>query len=520
MKTIKCIVSLILLCVMLFSLSSQAFAADKTVPLSGGQKCVYFTVQVDKTQKTLPEKWPDASYDTKNLSKIEVVLKLPSNYSDTGAPVQVLMFGEGFGQYITDSHGQGAWASQFTKAGYAVFEVDNLENMNQGIKDLGAPAKVRAAMKAFDYIKENYNVLPKFIPIGVSNGTLLALEIMDWYPEYVSCGIIGGPNVSLEESYKASDNWGTKINSAALYYNFSNKANYYASSAHNRGTGEYDKDIGLKYDFYGHMYSKDGVNYLDKEIPPVLFCIGASEPATPRKNALEVANALKNSGNTVVLKEYAGTGHGDVCSLSRTDINKDVLDFIATYKSSNCKHTNVKKTPAVKASCVQKGYSEGSCCADCGKVITAQKEYPLTAHQYGPEPTCSEPQVCIYCNMIYKAATYRHVYSGEWLKDGDVEYRKCETCNTRQYRKEGEVLSDTGNNTSSGSDTVGDNNNSQSNNTIGSTNNSTTQNSNANNEGNSLLVPIILGVGGAVVLVAAAIVVVLLVLKKKSKIEE
>lgn len=56
MKTLKSIVSLVLLCVMLFSLSFQAFAADKTVPLSNGEKCVYFTVKVDKNQKTLPEK--------------------------------------------------------------------------------------------------------------------------------------------------------------------------------------------------------------------------------------------------------------------------------------------------------------------------------------------------------------------------------------------------------------------------------------------------------------------------------
>lgn len=518
MKTLKSIVSLVLLCVMLFSLSSQAFAADKTVPLSNGEKCVYFTVKVDKNQKTLPEKWPDASYDTNNLSDVEVVLKLPSNYSETGAPVQVLMFGEGYGQYITDSHGQGAWASQFTKAGYAVFEIDNIENRNYGIKDLGCPAKVRAAMKAFDYIKENYNVLPKFVPMGVSNGTLLALEIMDWYPEYVACGVIGGPNVSLESSYQASDNWGVNNNSAAVYYDFANKLSYFASSAHDRGQGQYDKTVGLKYDFYGHVYKKDGVSYLDKEIPPVLFCIGANEPVTPHRQALEVANALKNSGNTVVIKEYAGTGHGDVCSLSRTDINKDVLDFIATYKSSNCKHTNVKKMPAVKASCVQKGYSEGSCCADCGKVITAQKEYPMTEHVAGPEPTCSTAQKCTGCGKIIKAQTYKHVYSGEWVLDGEFETRKCEYCDTMQYRKPGDdtIMVSSGTSNSSG-DTSSDNNNTNSDKTDNSGNTDNTIEDGGNKKNNSSLVATILGIGGALLVVGAGIGTYMLLKRKKSK---
>ena len=390
-KFIKIIFVLVIISTMMFATSSVAFAANSFVTTAAGDMVVNFKVKVNKNQTTLPETWPDASYDTNGLTELDVVLKLPKNYSETGAPVQVLMFGEGYGQYITENHGHGTWAEQFTKAGYAVFEVDNIENRNYGIKDLGAPAKVRAVMKAFDYIKENYNVLPKFIPIGVSNGTLLALEIMDWYPEYVSCGIIGGPNVSLEESYKASDNWGANNNSVAVYYNFSNKLPYYASSAHDRGSGQYDKTVGLKYDFYGHMYKKDNVNYLDKEIPPVLFCIGANEPVTPHRQALEVANALKNSGNTVVIKEYAGTAHGPVCSLSRDDINKDVLDFIATYKNIDCKHTNTKPTPAVKPTCHQTGLTEGKSCADCGKVIVSQKEVAKLTHKAGAEPTCSTP---------------------------------------------------------------------------------------------------------------------------------
>ena len=485
---------------MLCAASSSVSAANNFVTTANGDKVVNFTVKVNKSQATLPKTWPDSSYDTSGLTELDVVLKLPKNYSETGAPVQVVMFAEGYGQYITENHGQGTWAEQFTKAGYAVFEVDNIENRNFGIKDLGAPAKVRAVLKAFDYIKENYNVLEKFVAIGVSNGTLLALELMDWYPEYVSCGVIGGPNVSLEESYKASDNWNTNQNSVALYYNFANKSTYYANSNHDRGNGQYDSSVGLNYDFYGHMYKKDGVNYLDKEIPPVLFCIGADEPATPHRQALEVANALKNSGNTVVIKEYAGTPHGPVCSLSRTDINTDVLNFIDTYKNIDCKHKNTKPTPAVKATCHQTGLTEGKSCADCGKVIVAQKETEKLSHKAGPEPTCSTPQTCTLCGMTLKAQTYMHTYSGEWIKDGDKEYRQCDTCTNKKYRKLGD--DSTSSSTVNGQNSINSSTENSDNTNTNANLNSSNSNDNNSTNNTTLIVAIAIGAGVALLLLA------------------
>ena len=499
-KIFKPVVCLALAAALLLSVSS-AVLADSFVTTSAGDKVVYFTVKVDKSQKALPEKWPDASYDTKNLSDVEVVLKLPSNYSETGAPIPVIMYAEGYGQYITDSHGQGSWAQQFTKAGYAVFEVDNIENMNGAVKDLGAPAKIRAAMKAFDYIRENYNVQDKLIPIGVSYGSYMALEIIDWYPEYVSCAVIGGPNVSLKADHPACDNYGSGINSMANYYNFSNKNNYYKDSSKKElNQGVYDTAVANKYDYYGNIYTKDGVKYLDKDIPPVLFSTGATEPAAAHARALAVAEALKNSGNTVVLKEYAGTGHGEVCSLSRADINKDVLDFISTYKDFNCKHTNVAISPAVKATCIQKGYSEGKYCADCGKIIVAPKEYPMTEHIAGPEPTCSTPQTCTICGTTLKAQTYKHTYSGEWIKDGDKEYRKCDSCTNKEYRKLGE--DSTASSTVNGQNSVNSSTENSDNTNTNANLNSSNSNDNNSTSSTALIVAIAIGAGVALILLA------------------
>lgn len=380
--------------VAMFSSAPKATNTDVSVETSTGT-VKHFTVKVDKNQKTLPETWPDASYDVSNLTEIECVLKLPTNYSEDGPPVPIIMFAEGYGQYITDSSWHGTKMSQFTTQGYAVFEVDNIENKDFGIKDLGAPAKVRAAMKAFEHIKEFYNVQDKMITIGVSNGTLLALEIMDWYPEVVSCGIIGGPNVSLEESYIASDNWNTGQNSVAIYYDFANKNNYYASSAHNRGTGQYDSSVGLLYDFYGHMYTEDDVQYLDKEIAPVLFLIGEDEPSTPKNNAIKVSAALANSGNTVVVKRYTSTGHDAVCSISREDIREDALTFMEQYKGYGCEHENLINVEAKSSTCVANGNEAYSKCYDCGTVVSGSAAaLPLLDHAYDDE----DDVFCNNCN--------------------------------------------------------------------------------------------------------------------------
>lgn len=380
--------------VAMFSSAPKATNTDVSVETSTGT-VKHFTVKVNKNQKTLPATWPDASYDVSNLTEIECVLKLPTNYSEDGTPVPVIMFADGYGQYITDSSWHGTQMSQFTTQGYAVFEIDNIENKNFGIKDLGAPAKVRAAMKAFEHIKEFYNVQEKMITIGVSNGTLLALEIMDWYPEVVSCGIIGGPNVSLENSYQASDNWNTMQNSVALYYDFANKNVYYADSDHNRGTGQYDSTVGMLYDFYGHMYTDNGVQYLDKEIAPVLFLIGEDEPSTPKNNAIKVSAALANSGNSVVVKRYANTAHGPVCSISREDILEDALTFMEQYKGYGCEHENLINVEAKSSTCVANGNEAYTKCYDCGTVVSGSAAaLPLLDHSYDDE----DDVFCNNCN--------------------------------------------------------------------------------------------------------------------------
>lgn len=48
-----------------------------------------------------------------------------------------------------------------------------------------------------------------------------------------------------------------------------------------------------------------------------------------------------------------------------------------------CDHTNAVKDAAVAATCTADGLTEGSHCADCGKVLKAQETVPMLGHDWG-----------------------------------------------------------------------------------------------------------------------------------------
>ena len=137
-------------------------------------------------------------------------------------------------------------------------------------------------------------------------------------------------------------------------------------------------------------------------------------------------------------------------------------DGVKTFTCAVCKETKtepVKATghqpvtdKAVAATCTKDGKTEGSHCAVCGEVLTAQKTVKATGHQWDngkitTAPTCVEDGVktftCTVCDQQKTekaAATGEHAFS-EWTvtkeatadEDGE-ESRLCAVCLTKETR--------------------------------------------------------------------------------------
>ena len=117
-----------------------------------------------------------------------------------------------------------------------------------------------------------------------------------------------------------------------------------------------------------------------------------------------------------------------------------------------------------------------------------------------------------------KAATYKHSYTDSWVKDGEFEYRKCETCDNQQKRKIGEkdivdVPPTDSSPIDTNSSTPTESSSPSSTNT--ETNVTINNNSNDNQNSNEALFAILIGVGGAVLILGIGAALYFVFAKKK-----
>lgn len=139
----------------------------------------------------------DNSLQTTNLQEEPVIstdnglIMLPSGYSASGKPCQLVAFNHGAGGIVTDNSASG-WTSSsiklLLKRGYAVLFVNGIPQAFRNTKycnraQSGAAAHMagiiflRSFKKAYDYVVGKYNVTREIVALGESMGGLAALNI-------------------------------------------------------------------------------------------------------------------------------------------------------------------------------------------------------------------------------------------------------------------------------------------------------------------------------------------------------
>ena len=92
-----------------------------------------------------------------------------------------------------------------------------------------------------------------------------------------------------------------------------------------------------------------------------------------------------------------------------------------------------EKTEAVLPTCTQDGHTGGTACAVCGEILTQPAVTPATGHTFGPDATCTEPQVCLICGEIISPASghFPAVEPGKaptCTEPGISDYIRCAVC--------------------------------------------------------------------------------------------
>ena len=127
-------------------------------------------------------------------------------------------------------------------------------------------------------------------------------------------------------------------------------------------------------------------------------------------NADSVANTVtlpEGQWNVCVNKDKAGTEV--LATVSGTvEVEATSAMILVKVQTPVCLHENTEVIPAVEATCIAGGLTEGLRCADCGLVLVEQQPTPIAEHSYDSvvtAPTCTEEgyttHECAVCGDVY-----------------------------------------------------------------------------------------------------------------------
>ena len=281
---------------------------------------IRFTVEV-------PLAWRETSESNSIIipdnSEINAILKLPVSYRQYGEPTPLIMYGHGASSVINDdtwytgSSNFNNMINAFISAGYAVFDVSNTRNRAGGFPDWGCLPLMNAYIKAWDYIKDHYNVEDKLYILSSSMGTCAALNMMKYYPGSVIASIQTAPRPICKVRYDS----------------LTGEDKTRMAQAFDMDNGSWD---GTRLNAFNHVENIIEINGQNKLInaqyPPIKVLVGKDDSSflTETRNFY---SALANSGVYVDYREVAGASHDTMTFLSAGTLKEEAVAFFNKFKN-------------------------------------------------------------------------------------------------------------------------------------------------------------------------------------------
>ena len=156
----------------------------------------------------LPQIWNSDTADATEIATQQTLstwgVVFPSTYTNTGKPTPIIAMLHGLSGYVANGvlgHSGAGWIATrqaYLDAGFAVMDVNGFgtgDSDDADSRPWGNPASVETLDKAFEYLKQNYNVCEKLLIAGVSMGAILAMSYAKSFPSKVSAVGCFAPNL-------------------------------------------------------------------------------------------------------------------------------------------------------------------------------------------------------------------------------------------------------------------------------------------------------------------------------------
>ncbi len=156
----------------------------------------------------LPQIWNNDTADDTEITTQQTLstwgVVFPSTYTNTGKPTQIIAMLHGLSGYVANGvlgYSGYEWVASrqaYLDAGFAVMDVNGFgtgDSDDADSRPWGNPASVETLDKAFEYLKENYNVCEKLLIAGISMGAILAMSYAKSFPGKVSAVACFAPNL-------------------------------------------------------------------------------------------------------------------------------------------------------------------------------------------------------------------------------------------------------------------------------------------------------------------------------------
>lgn len=265
---------------------------------------IHFTVDVNVNFPN--DSTSDSVQDAEDIETMQCVLILPSNYNNNiKTPTKLCVYCHGAGGIVNSSTGgEISGASYLVNAGYAVLDCAGVvgnQTSAGSCQNMGGPIAIQGYRKAIEYVMNNYNVEDKIYLHGGSMGGLMALNLVNSYPEIVKVLSLFFPvtdmyNQAWLHPWWAGD-YGTKKMIATLY-NFDDNTGL---------TYEANKVIGFN-PINNKSIEVNNDKYTSLPVP-IKIWHGTADTTVDISYSRLFVEHLKNYGCVAELREVNGMGH-------------------------------------------------------------------------------------------------------------------------------------------------------------------------------------------------------------------
>ena len=241
--------------------------------------------------------------DSEVFKPVSCALRLPTVYSIKGKPTKIAVVMHGAGGQVTSlSGGEMNGFTDLLNNGYAIFDVNGSNDDYSNYSDhMGSSRTLSAYLKAYDWIKANYNVEHKLYVHGHSMGGLTALNFAIQNPSI--CKVLGLYHPVVDMYNQAwvkpwfGGSQGTRF-AIAREYNFDDKTG---------NTYEKDKVIGFN-PIENNSIVVDNKRY--NNFPcSIKIWHGNSDTTVSLSGSQNLIEAFKNAGVRCELRVLDGVAH-------------------------------------------------------------------------------------------------------------------------------------------------------------------------------------------------------------------